>query len=113
MSQSSQGHRKRMSARDFRSLDAGYTADVDAIDEESWCKALLELDDANIYQTWPYGAVISGESNNSHFVLRRGATIVALAQVRIARLPVVRAGVAYVRWGPLWRRDGREDSRIF
>jgi hypothetical protein len=34
--------------------------------------------------------------------------VVAAALVRITRLPWPAGGYAYVRWGPLWRKQGRE-----
>jgi Acetyltransferase (GNAT) domain len=98
------------SNRTILPLATGYTSEVDAVDEPTWCRLLSGFDNANIYQTWSYASVISGARNVSHLILRKDYEIVAIAQARIARLPVIRAGVAYVFWGPLWRRDGREDN---
>jgi hypothetical protein len=39
-------------------------------------------------------------------VLRRAGTVVAAAQARVVRLPGTGAGIAYIRWGPLWRLRG-------
>lgn len=89
-----------------RPLDPGYTSEVDTLDGRSWEQALLRFDDANIYQTWSYTQVTSGSRRMSHLVLRRNGDIVALTQVRISRLPLLNAGIAYVRWGPLWCRHG-------
>lgn len=91
-------------------LASGYSSEIDTLDELTWCRLLLEFDDANIYQTWSYAAVISGRRNMSHLILRKGGEIVAIAQARIARLPVIKVGIAYVFWGPLWRRGGTEDG---
>jgi lipid II:glycine glycyltransferase (peptidoglycan interpeptide bridge formation enzyme) len=92
--------------RRLRTLAPGYTAEVETLDEQSWARALLLFDDANIYQTWAYNQVTSGRRRISHLVLRLNGDIVALAQVRISRLPLLPAGIAYVRWGPVWcRRD--------
>jgi hypothetical protein len=85
-----------------RALQSGYAVEVDLANEQSWCEILRQFDDANLYQTWAYAAVISGRRNLSHLVLRHEGKIVAVAQARIARLPLVNLGVAYVRWGPLW-----------
>src|SRR5260370_917330 len=87
-----------------RQLDSGYTAEVDTVDEPAWSRLLETFDDANIYQTWPYASVLSGERNSSRLILRKDGDVVALVQARIASLPFVRAGVAHVRWGPVWRR---------
>jgi lipid II:glycine glycyltransferase (peptidoglycan interpeptide bridge formation enzyme) len=87
-------------------LGLGYTSEVDNVDEQRWCQILQEFDDANIYQTWPYAAVTSGRRNMSHLILRKNGDIAAVAQARIAKLPFISIGIAYIRWGPLWRRDG-------
>jgi hypothetical protein len=87
----------------MRPLDDGYRAEVDALSEQGWCEALQKFDDANIYQTWSYGKVMSGRNVN-HLVLRRENAIVAIAQARIAKLPMIPVGIAYVMWGPMWRR---------
>jgi hypothetical protein len=97
-----------MAALKKRELDAGWTSEVDMVDELTWCQMLGEFDDANIYQTWPYGAVISGRRNMGHIVLRKDGCAAAIAQIRIAKLPLLNIGIAYVRWGPLWRRKGAE-----
>ena len=87
----------------MRELGRGYTSEVDAVDEETWNRILQDFDDGNIYQTWPYGEVTSGRRNMSHLILKADGKIVAVAQARIAKLPAVNIGIAYVRWGPLWR----------
>jgi lipid II:glycine glycyltransferase (peptidoglycan interpeptide bridge formation enzyme) len=85
-------------------LGPGYSSEFDAVSETEWTQLLQQFDDANIYQTWAYGEVLSGRRNLSHFVLRKDGQAVAIAQVRIARIPVLKVGIAYVFWGPLWRR---------
>ena len=88
----------------MRELGPGYTAEVDTVDEQRWYQILQEFDDANIYQTWSYAAVTCGRRNMSHLILRKHGDVATVAQVRIAKLPLIKAGIAYVRWGPLWRR---------
>src|SRR5262249_55834807 len=65
------------------------------------------FDDANIYQTWSYGAVRWGRRNLSHLVLKRNDDILAMAQLRIVRPTSFKFGMAYLRWGPLCHRKGR------
>lgn len=79
---------------------------VDQVDEAEWESCLPLFADASLYQTWAYGAVRWGKGNLSHLVLRRAGEVVAMAQLRIARLPILPAGIAYLRWGPLWQRQG-------
>jgi len=88
----------------MRPLAPGYSSEIDAVDEQAWNRLVLEFADGNIYQTWSYGAVIGGSRNLRHLVLKLNGEVVAIAQARIKRLPVVGLGIAYVQWGPLWRR---------
>jgi lipid II:glycine glycyltransferase (peptidoglycan interpeptide bridge formation enzyme) len=97
-----------MSSRTIRKLAPGYTSEVDTVEEQTWCQLLEEFDDANIYQTWPYAVVVGGPRNMSHLVLRHHGDIVAVAQARITKVPLVNLGIAYIQWGPIWRRRGRD-----
>ena len=95
-------------------LEPDYAVETDNIDKETWSRILLEFDDANIYQTWSYGAVRWGEKNLSHLLLRKEGEIVAAAQARIVKLPVLPGGIAYIRWGGMWQRKGRpRDPEVF
>jgi hypothetical protein len=97
-----------------QTASAAYSVEVDQVNEQEWSELLTQFDDASIYQTWAYGAVCWARSQLSHFVLKRGDKIVAAAQLRLVRVPVVRTGIAYVRWAPLWRRRGEPvDVGIF
>src|SRR5438477_9332657 len=99
---------------EIRNLNAGYTAEVDSTDEEKWSETLLEFEDANIYQTWAYGDVHYGPRNISRLILTHQGQAAAAAQVRIVRVPFIKAGIAYVRWGPLWRRkENGTDAEAF
>jgi lipid II:glycine glycyltransferase (peptidoglycan interpeptide bridge formation enzyme) len=66
------------------------------------------FDDANIYQTWSYGAVRWGRKNLSHLVLKRDSEVVGMAQLRIVRPTNLKFGMAYLRWGPICQRRGSE-----
>jgi peptidoglycan biosynthesis/recognition FemAB-like protein len=91
-----------------RELGQGYTTEVDTCDEGTWCQILENFEDASIYQTWSYAGVIAGRRNTSHLILRKNGEIAAIAQARIAKLPLINAGIAYIHWGPLWRRHATE-----
>ena len=71
------------------------SVEVDGMTPESWSDVLRQFSDANVYQTWAYGAVQWGADQLSHLVLRQSGRLVAAAQLRIVRLPFVRAGLAY------------------
>lgn len=91
-----------------------YAAVLDQIEPTEWHHLLAEFADANIYQSWSYGAARWGEKNLSHLVLKRGGEVVAMAQLRIVRAPVIGTGVAYLRWGPLaQKKTGQLDEPAF
>ena len=77
-----------------------YKSEIDQVTAATWHDQMSLFDDANVYQTWSYGAIRWGAKNLSHLVLRRNGEIVAMAQLRIIRSRVA-GGVAYLRWGPM------------
>jgi lipid II:glycine glycyltransferase (peptidoglycan interpeptide bridge formation enzyme) len=96
----------------MKALDPSYSADVDTINKSTWHEHLSAFGDATFYQTWSYGAKLWGEDNLSHLVLTHEGRIVSMAQARILRLPLLKTGVAYINWGPLWRTHNMEQSRV-
>ena len=82
--------------------------EVDRTTPEEWSGRLDGFEDANIYQSWSYGAVRWGQKNLSHLVLKRDGDVVAIAQLRIVRPTRFNFGMAYLRWGPMCHRRGRE-----
>lgn len=90
------------------SLNHAWQVEVDRVTDEEWSRMLDSFEDANIYQTWSYGAVRWGRRNLSHLVLKRNGDVVAMAQLRIVRPTKFNFGMAYLRWGPLCHRRGRE-----
>lgn len=91
-------------------LNSGYTVETDRITKSGWSDSLQRFDDANIYQTWSYGAVRWGESHLSHLLLRKEGEVVAMTQAALFKLPTVRMGVAYITNGPIWRLRGKEEN---
>jgi len=85
-----------------------YNIEVDQVGREEWSEIIQHFEDASIYQTWSYGAVRWGENKLSHLVLRKNGVVVAAAQARILKPPFLQRGIAYIRWGPLWRLCGKE-----
>ncbi len=98
---------------DFQSLDYGceitktsvddYTVQVDEMDPFIWNGIIARFDDARLSQTWSYGAIRWGRGNLSHVVLKKDREVVAAAQVVIKTAPFLKAGLAYVKGGPLWQ----------
>ena len=98
----------------MKRLSDRFTAETDSLDQGQWSAVLQDFADANIYQTWAYGVARSGPSHLSRLVLKRDEHIVAAVQARLAGLPNLRLGLAYIRWGPLWkRRDGEMEEEVF
>jgi len=93
-------------------LDAGYSAEIDRVNERDWYWLMNQFNDSNLNQTWAYGAAMSGPCGIHHLVLSFENEVVALAQVRIKELPppFIGCGIAYVGWGPMWQRKGREPN---
>jgi lipid II:glycine glycyltransferase (peptidoglycan interpeptide bridge formation enzyme) len=82
--------------------------EVDRATAADWSEALDTFADANIYQTWAYGAVRWGEQNLSHLILRDGGKPIAMAQLVIAGPSRIGIGIGYLRWGPVCQRNGEE-----
>lgn len=91
---------------------AAYTISVDQINKTQWEELLHEFADATIYQSWSYGAVRWGQKNLSHIVLKQKDEIIGAAQLRIIKIPLLNVGIAYVTWGPLWRRRNRNTNIV-
>ncbi|MBL9129073.1 MAG: peptidoglycan bridge formation glycyltransferase FemA/FemB family protein, partial [Verrucomicrobiales bacterium] len=77
-----------------------------SLSDTQWHDILDRFDDSSVYQTRAFGEACWNPRQLSHFVLRRGGEVLAAAQVRLVTVPVLRRGVAYVRWGPMFRRKG-------
>ena len=98
----------------MRELDSEYTVDFGLSEKGSWAEIMSHFKDANIYQTWPYDIVRFGKKRVTHMVLRKNDTIVAAAQLRISKLPLIKSGIAYALWGPMWRLSNmEEDEEVF
>lgn len=88
--------------------EVSWQIEVDRVTPAEWTEMLDLFQDANLYQTWSYGEIRWGEKNLSHLVLRRNGEIGGMAQLRIIRPANLNFGIAYLRWGPLCHRRGRE-----
>jgi lipid II:glycine glycyltransferase (peptidoglycan interpeptide bridge formation enzyme) len=71
-----------------------------------WYALLAQFEDATIYQTRSYGACHWSPKQLRSLALHRNGRVLALAQLRMVRLPLLGKGIAYLRWGPLCRRTG-------
>jgi hypothetical protein len=87
-------------------LDPVWRVEVDGATPAEWSSMLDLFYDANLYQTWSYGAVRWGRKNLSHLILKRDGEVLGMAQLRIVRPTSFNFGMAYLRWGPLYERRG-------
>lgn len=90
----------------MKELEKEYKVNVGRLEGQSWYHVMQQFDDANLYQTSAYDMAGTGAKSFTHLILNRGSEIVAAAQVRLMRLPLIKKGIAYVLWGPMCRRDG-------
>ena len=83
---------------------------VDQVSSAEWSSLAARFSDFSIYQTWAFGEIGAGDTRSrvSRIVVRRGDAVIGAAQLRIKRLPLLNAGLAYVYFGPLWRRAGAD-----
>jgi len=95
----------------MQELKISYKADFSASGKDAWYESMSHFQDANIYQTWAYDMIRFGRKGVAHMTLRKGDDIVAAAQARIYQLPVIKTGIAYVLWGPMWRPKGVPDDK--
>jgi len=93
-------------AKEARALEQGYSYEADGVSEDAWGELVRSFADGNIYQTWQYAAVLSGAQNLSHIILKKEGEVVGLAMARIKMVPVIKAGIAYVYHGPVFKRMG-------
>jgi len=94
-------------------LSPGFTIQTDCFAKAEWDDIILNFQDASLYQSAAYSGVRWGEKNLSHLVLKQEGEILGAAQVILARLPVLRSGLAYAKWGPLWQlKDGRRNLHV-
>ena len=98
----------------MKKLAEGYSVEFDDFDKDSWHGIIKKFADGNIYQTWSYDAIRYGRENISHMVLKKKGAVVAAAQARMVKIPLINAGIAYIRWGPLWHLQGKPvDKDVF
>lgn len=91
-----------------------YTIEIDNNSQNEWYAILELLSDSNIYQSWSYGKIRWGENKLSHLILKKDNVTIGAVQVIIRKLPIFNTGVAFIRWGPMFRLSGENtDILIF
>ena len=82
-----------------------YQCEVDAVTPDRWEAIVASFDDGVIDQTLSFGAASWGRQRLSHLVVRSGQSVVGACQVVLLNPSVPGAGLAHVKFGPLWRRQ--------
>jgi lipid II:glycine glycyltransferase (peptidoglycan interpeptide bridge formation enzyme) len=75
-----------------------------------WNNALLNFDDANIYQTWNFALITQNEKSVKHLAVYNDDEIIGMALVRYRTDPVFKRGVAYIFSGPIWQRKNHQHN---
>ncbi len=88
----------------------GVQVDIGRVSPPVWAETIGTFRDATVYQAGAYAETLWGSRQLTHVIVRRSNCVVAAAQVRVVRVPLIPAGIAYVGWGPLWRRVGSHDD---
>lgn len=81
--------------------------EIDKEDRNSWEKLIAQFDDASLYQSWAYGAPDKAKGRVSHIVIKEGEESLGCCQITIKKLPLYKAGIANIKWGPLCLKNGK------
>lgn len=83
-----------------------FSSAVDHLSPQNWDRFAAGFDDFHLFQTAAYADGLRDERRMSHLVLERDGVPVAGARVAILRPPGSPIGIAYIKYGPFWRRSG-------
>jgi lipid II:glycine glycyltransferase (peptidoglycan interpeptide bridge formation enzyme) len=86
-----------------------YSSEAGLIPEKNWYHYLGLFDDANLYQTLSYGKYSKGGKQLTHFILKDGDKVIAIAQLRLFLIPLLNRGIAYLFRGPVWKLKGKDE----
>jgi hypothetical protein len=87
------------------------SAIIQSVSREQWLKLAPTFRDYNYRQIWEYGIALAARRGAAceHVAIRQADDLIALADVRIKRMPLVGGGIAYISGGPLTRKDDQHD----
>ena len=80
------------------------TYEIHKYNSNKWNEILSLFEDASIYQTASFTKYSIGGNDSETFIVKNNNNIIAAAQVRIKVIPFLNRGIAYIRYGPMWRR---------
>ncbi|HDO52443.1 MAG TPA: GNAT family N-acetyltransferase [Rhizobiales bacterium] len=81
--------------------------ETDTVRDREWDDIVAGFEDVSFEQTAAYSRARWGAQKTSHLLVREGGAVVSGARVVEITIPGLRKGLAYVKFGPLWRRRNR------
>lgn len=92
---------------------SNFSVKVDCLTNDDWDKIASEFSDLNAEQTAAYSSH-HWKGRDSHLLLLKNGVSVAGARIALIRLPVIGKGLAFLRFGPFWRKGAlAEDPAIY
>jgi hypothetical protein len=88
-------------------IGRSYSVEVDSVADAAWDAIVAGFADINPEQTAAYAAN-HWKGRDSHLLLSRDGEPVAGARIALVGLPLVGRGLAFLRFGPFWRRHGED-----
>jgi hypothetical protein len=85
---------------------------VEPVDRTRWQDLVRTFQDYSYRQSWEFGlaCAVRRKAACEHVAAVRGPDVLAAADVRVRRIPVLGAGIAYLNGGPLVRRNASDDA---
>ena len=83
---------------------------VERVSGDKWDAFAAGFAEANQEQAHCYNAARWSAERLEHVIIRRGGQLIGGAIIILVKLPGFDRGVALTKWGPLWRRLGRESD---
>lgn len=82
------------------------SATIRTVDRTEWQRLAPSFLDYNYRQVWDFGVACAKRLNatSEHIIIEKENEVIALADVRIKRIPIIGGGIAYINGGPLVRR---------
>lgn len=77
------------------------------LEKSDWTALAAQYADYSYLHTWEYGVAAAARvgAHVENLAITDNDEVIALASVRVKKLPLVRAGLAYINGGPLIRRN--------
>ncbi|MDM8007805.1 MAG: peptidoglycan bridge formation glycyltransferase FemA/FemB family protein [Phycisphaerae bacterium] len=86
---------------------------IEAVDRQRWRQRAASFLDYSYRQLWDFGVACARRVGavSEHVATLDGDETIALADVRVKRIPIIGAGIAYINGGPLVRRNEPSDGQ--